>query len=140
MPGNGNGQHALRLSRPSDRGFRRAGRPARPSGGRARQAMVAAARRGGEQMTLQVFKRRFDELLAQLGEVEKTKWKNTNGALYVTDELFLGWRVKARNLISRTCGEESEHYRQFVQVEVEKVAFVNERHQSKNSEHRRTIH
>jgi hypothetical protein len=31
--------------------------------------------------------------------------------------MLLGWRVKARNLLSRACGVESEHYRQFESTE-----------------------
>ena len=71
-------------------------------------------------MTTQALNRRFDDLVAQLDDIEKAKWRNKNGAFYVDDELLLGWRVKARNLISRTCGAESEHYRQFAQVEEER--------------------
>jgi hypothetical protein len=36
---------------------------------------------------------------------------------YIDDNLLLGWRVKARNLLSRACGVESEHYRQFESTE-----------------------
>jgi len=31
--------------------------------------------------------------------------------------LFLGWRVKARNLLSQACGAESEHYKDFQRLE-----------------------
>jgi hypothetical protein len=65
-------------------------------------------------------KRRFDELLAQLNELEATTWKDQR-ASYVDNELYFGWRVKARNLLSRACGTESEHYREFVRVADEKL-------------------
>ena len=68
-------------------------------------------------MTVQALKRRFDELLVQLNDVDKTTWKNSIGSHYVDNELYVGWRVKARNLLSQACGREPEHYRQFVQFE-----------------------
>ena len=72
-------------------------------------------------MTVQTLKRRFDELLVQLDEIERTK-KFERSALggdgnFVDDNLLLGWRVKARNQLSRACGAESEHYRQFESIE-----------------------
>jgi hypothetical protein len=77
------------------------------------------ARGGAIRVTIQALKRRFDELLIQLDELEGTTFKGPKGAQYVDDELFLGWCVKARNLLSRACGEESEHYRRFLRVEEE---------------------
>ena len=68
-------------------------------------------------MTIQVLKRRFDELLVQLDVIEKTTWRDANGSDYVDNELYVGWRVKVHNLLSQACGRESEHYRQFVQIE-----------------------
>ena len=35
----------------------------------------------------------------------------------IDDDLFLNWKVKARHLISMACGTDSEHYRQFVEIE-----------------------
>ena len=64
-------------------------------------------------MTTQALKRRFDELLAQLEEIEKTKAGEVSDPEYVDGLMLLGWQVKARNLLSRACGAESEYYKQF---------------------------
>jgi hypothetical protein len=68
-------------------------------------------------MAIQALKRRFDELLVQLDAIEAKRGKNGMGGEYVDDNLFLGWRVKARNLLSQACGANTEHYRQFEQTE-----------------------
>jgi hypothetical protein len=68
-------------------------------------------------MTIQAFKRRFDELLSQLGEIDKTRVKPRQGSVRVDEGLLLMWRVKARNLLSQSCGAGSEHYREFQRVE-----------------------
>jgi hypothetical protein len=68
-------------------------------------------------VTVQALKRRFDELLVQLDDLEKTTLRDANGWHYVDNELYVGWCVKVRNLLSQACGPESEHYRHFVQVE-----------------------
>lgn len=68
-------------------------------------------------MTIQALKRRFDELLVQLDDLEKTTWKNSVGTRYVDNELYVGWGVKVRNLLSQACGEKSEHYRAFERIE-----------------------
>lgn len=64
--------------------------------------------------------RRFEELAQQMEAVEATKVYDD--AVHfpgdrIDKERFLGWKVKARNLISTACGKESEHYRQFVKSE-----------------------
>lgn len=71
-------------------------------------------------MAVQALKRRFEELLAQYDDVEKSKRYEANA--YVPGEeidvaLFLGWRVKVKNLLQQSCGEESEHYRAFLDTE-----------------------
>lgn len=77
-------------------------------------------------MAIQALKRRFDELLVQLDEIEAqlqldeiqaNRGKKSLAGEYVYDNLFLGWRVKARNWLSQACGENTEHYRQFEQTE-----------------------
>jgi hypothetical protein len=73
----------------------------------------------GVQMTVQALKRRFDELLAKLDEIEKTKPPLSSSGDLVDGFMLLGWQVKARNLLSRACGEESEHYKQFRAIEDE---------------------
>lgn len=80
-------------------------------------------------MTIQALKRRFDELLVQLDGVERTKKSPAGGhGDYVDDILLLGWRVKARNLLSKACGAESEHYRQFETIENEKGILLGTNH------------
>jgi hypothetical protein len=59
---------------------------------------------------------RFTELGAQLGAVEATKRHERSGLIegdYVDNNQFLNWRVRARDLISKVCGKESEYYRDF---------------------------
>ena len=64
-------------------------------------------------MTIQALKRRFDELLVQLDDVEKTRTPEQQ----IDPNLFLGWRVKARNLVLQACGAESEHYKELQREE-----------------------
>jgi hypothetical protein len=64
-----------------------------------------------------VFSTRFSELIGQLAVVEKTKTHKSSqysSGDYVDAGLFLNWKVKARNLIAMACGENSEHYKQFL--------------------------
>jgi hypothetical protein len=67
-----------------------------------------------------VFKRRFEELEDQSSQVESSK-KNHRSEFgsgeYVDNELLLSWKVKVRNLLSKVCGEDSQHFKQFEQVE-----------------------
>lgn len=64
--------------------------------------------------------KRFDELLDQLKAVEATKERRSGSFVegdYVENNLLINWRLKARNLLSLACGENSEHYRTFVKLE-----------------------
>jgi len=65
--------------------------------------------------------RRFGELIEQILEVEATKTHKSGQYIVAHDRvdtgLFLGWKVKCKNLLSSACGSESEHYRQFIQTE-----------------------
>jgi len=67
-----------------------------------------------------LLEKRFAELVEQLAAVEATKQHRqsdmTSGD-YVDNALLLNWKVKAKNLLSRACGEQSEHYRGFVDCE-----------------------
>jgi hypothetical protein len=72
-------------------------------------------------MTIQALKRRFDELLVQLDEVDKTRElvrdpRSTSDR--IDEDLFLGWRSKARNLLSQACGAQSVHDTQFRRSEL----------------------
>lgn len=64
-----------------------------------------------------VFKQRFDELEAQAIQVEASK-KMYHDELFGSGEnidnyLLLNWKVKVKNLLSKVCGEESQHFQQF---------------------------
>jgi len=64
---------------------------------------------------------RFAELKEQLekiAETEHVEHTEMMGPLrYVDEEALLSWQVKARNLLSRACGKDSEHYREFLDSE-----------------------
>jgi hypothetical protein len=63
---------------------------------------------------------RFSGLVSQLGEVETTKRQERDAlreGIYVDDDKFLNWKVKARNLLSQACGTDSEHYKYFEKYE-----------------------
>ena len=68
-----------------------------------------------------VLKKRFAELAEQLVQLEATrqvKHSDYSGRYEEVDsELLLGWAVKARSLVSRACGKDSEHYISFVEGE-----------------------
>ncbi len=62
----------------------------------------------------------FADLMAQVITIEGTKKPGTG--MYpnlhtVDDTLLLNWRVKARNLIVKACGKDSEHYITFEKYE-----------------------
>ena len=70
---------------------------------------------------ISVLARRFSELVSQIDEVEATKRHERVGQsemIYVDNDKLLNWKVKARNLLSKACGKESEHYRDFEKYEV----------------------
>lgn len=64
---------------------------------------------------------RFENLLLQSEEVARTRTvtesEYTGTSIHVDPGQFLAWRVKSRSLLSLACGENSEHYRQFIQSE-----------------------
>lgn len=65
--------------------------------------------------------KRFAELEEQMQAVTatlKTSHNNTFGRSDRVDyHVLLAWRIKVKNLIVKTCGEESEHYREFTKAE-----------------------
>jgi hypothetical protein len=69
----------------------------------------------------QQLKLRFNELERQAQEVLATKVAKHSefigSYLYIESDLILGWCVKARHLLSITCGKTSEHYTTFVEAE-----------------------
>lgn len=64
-----------------------------------------------------LFRQRFDELEAQAIPVESSK-KTCHSEVFgsgesIDSDLFLNWKVKVKNLLSKVCGEESQHFQQF---------------------------
>jgi hypothetical protein len=69
-------------------------------------------------MLNKVFKKRFDELEDQSMQVEASKAQILGSVEYSIDnDLVLNWRVKVKNLLSKVCGEESQHFHQFEKTE-----------------------
>lgn len=71
-------------------------------------------------MAATVLVKRFEELAQQLATVEATRRYETSEYFAgdrIDHNLFLNWRVKARNLLARTCGEKSAHYQEFLNAE-----------------------
>lgn len=67
-------------------------------------------------MSIKLFKKRFNELENQAEEVEASK-TISEGLEFVDNELFWNWKVKIRNLLSKVCGEDSQHFQQFEKCE-----------------------
>lgn len=69
----------------------------------------------------QLLRKRFGELDTQAAEIAKTSTtsRDFNGGTdeNVDREQFLAWCVKAKNLLVSACGQESEHYKAFVEAE-----------------------
>ena len=64
---------------------------------------------------------RFDELSAEIDQIEENKVSKTGdyGSYYSVDEEKLDeWRVKAKGLLSRACGKDSEHLEAFSSAEL----------------------
>ena len=67
----------------------------------------------------QVHQRRFQELFVQMEALlaSKTSTYDQEFGEHVEDidgNALLEWLVKTRNLLSRACGSESEHYKEFL--------------------------
>ena len=62
--------------------------------------------------------KRFDELASQLAVLEASKTQYYDDEVRrnedrVDSNALLGWKVKVRNLLSRVCGTDSQHFEQF---------------------------
>lgn len=71
---------------------------------------------------MKILTQRFQELSDQLKKVEGTEVQKyslmgSGTYQYIEDHLILNWAVKARSLISSTCGKDSEHYTSFAEAE-----------------------
>ena len=66
----------------------------------------------------QLHKKRFDELSQQLQLLIDSKFPHVDSldrrVHEIDSDALLEWSVKARNLLSKACGQDSEHYRSFV--------------------------
>lgn len=66
------------------------------------------------------YSNRFVELVNQAEEIEATKYSEDASwgrGQYVDDNRFLNWKTKAKNLLSVSCSEQSEHYKSFINCE-----------------------
>jgi len=58
---------------------------------------------------------RFDELNVQLNAIEATV--STDSSKKIDNDMFLGWKVKTKNLLVNACGESSQHFQAFLKAE-----------------------
>jgi hypothetical protein len=63
-----------------------------------------------------ILSKRFKELVDQASEVEATEGEDGSEG-YVNYDLLLNWTVKVKNLISNTCGIDSQHFMHLTQAE-----------------------
>jgi len=71
---------------------------------------------------MKIFAQRFQELSDQLTQVESSETRAYNEHReswyqHIEEDLILNWAVKARNLLSKACGKDSEHYASFIEAE-----------------------
>lgn len=69
-----------------------------------------------------IHQKRFDELASQLAALEASRtiyYDNDSGQTKgsVDGNALLEWKVKVRNLLSRVCGTDSQHFEQFKENE-----------------------
>jgi hypothetical protein len=83
----------------------------------------------GDFILNRLFKQRFAELEAQAVRVESSKETRPSASSgsdeYVDNNLLLNWKVKVRNLLSKVCGEESQHFQQFEKSENDSAYWTN---------------
>lgn len=77
-----------------------------------------------------LFAKRFEELKIQADEVEASKITETGKKAFdnstnVDNEKLLHWKVKVRNLLSKICGENSQHFQEFEKIEEYPMYFGN---------------
>ena len=69
---------------------------------------------------IQKLSSRFDQLAEEMNAVDATK--QTRSGHYgpytsVDDEPLLAWKVKVKNLLVASCGNDSQHYQEFIEAE-----------------------
>ncbi len=65
-----------------------------------------------------IYKKRFEELSKQMDIVLASKSTNYDShsgrnESDIESNILLEWKVKAKNLLSKACGIESEHFKEF---------------------------
>src|SRR6202142_4567009 len=69
---------------------------------------------------IQKLSERFDQLSNEISSIDATR-KTHHGDLGVSitvdDELLLTWKVKVKNLLVAACGNDSQHYQEFIEAE-----------------------
>ena len=71
-------------------------------------------------MKSSLLERRFAELVDQWAKVEAAKKpirSDFMSGFTIEEDVLLNWTVKARNLLVTACGSDSEHYKQFIEIE-----------------------
>lgn len=79
-----------------------------------------SACRSKQQLKTSALTRRFEELALQLKKLDESKrYENTEyfPGYRIEQSDFLNWKVKARHLLSLSCGKSSEHLLQFIETE-----------------------
>jgi hypothetical protein len=69
---------------------------------------------------IQKLSTRFDQLAEEINAIDATKQtKNGDFGPYtiVDDERLLSWKVKAKSLLVSSCGNDSQHYQEFIRAE-----------------------
>jgi hypothetical protein len=56
---------------------------------------------------------RFQELESEIKEIISNKYRSRDIEC-IKEEDFIEWKVKAKNLLVKSCGEDSEHYKEFL--------------------------
>jgi len=59
---------------------------------------------------------RFQELENEIAEIISNTHRSGDSE-YIKEEDFIEWKVKAKNLLVKSCGENSEHYKEFLKNE-----------------------
>lgn len=71
-------------------------------------------------MKSEKFSVRFDELAAEAQSLLSSKYyrpSQYDNGLFVDPNLLISWKVKVKNLLEKSCGKNSEHYKEFVKIE-----------------------
>jgi hypothetical protein len=78
---------------------------------------------------IQKYSKRFENLETELLIIENLKHTPEHSiirdAKYIDHQLFDEWRVKVKTLIVNSCGNESEHYKEFLKAETPKSYDTN---------------